>query len=245
MSMSSESFAESLQILEVLDGAIPKGIVAIGVSPAKIFYNTEADLEMAANKERLPYLTPVTESILEESGIYPSKTILPFAFWLQRSWIKRAYEHTLDPAKSKSYEQYAYLGLQRWSPEMFSRNDLLEHNFGPLVRYRENWVLNRKLLSEMARWGRRNAVPIVLIELTLHSSFYEGTRHIADFKSLYRNEILKFAAEYELPYFNLVETSGLQDSDFFNYGHILTGKSDYTDAFVESIARIYNETYSE
>jgi len=238
LSLSGASFAELLAILENTGEGWP-GVVCVGVSPATLFSEGFGGYARAALHEALPHRAPAMEAILAESGFQSASS--PLALVRQRSWIRRYARVRLGAETPFAYQPYRYVGPTPQPPWPLPdwRSDQAFHlAFGRHLRREErNWQLNRRLLGAILDWRDRTGVPVILIENTLHPEM--KTRVAAEFPGAlarYAERRAALCAERGVSYYDLPALAGIQDDDFYDGAHVLSGKDRYTAQLVKAVA---------
>lgn len=227
--------AETLQLLETA-GKSWRGVAVIGTSAIIYAGCGVAEFNRSARLERFPFASPEMKRILDRYGFTSEhgRSNIPISLDL---WIER-YLKGRD-LQSLQYEPYIYPTLAPWPPERFSDvpSILRFYNQAPL-NFEQSMVINAEFYEAFADWSRRTGIPLVMVDLTLHSGTLNYLETLGRVISRYEEFIDDFSRRRSIPVIDAVANAGITDADYRDPAHIFRKREDYTRALFEGLGGI-------
>lgn len=234
-SASGLVLAETLQLVE-LAGERWKGAIVLGTSPVIYAGCGRAEFERSVNLERFPFASGTMSRILEHHGYRPDdrrrNTPITLDLWVER-YLKGRDLHKLQ------YDPYFYPTLAPWTADKYSDvASLLRFYNNSILNHAESAEINAGFYDAIADRCEKIGVPLLLVELTLHSATKAYLESLAGVVTKYERFVSDFVQRRGLPYFDAPTAAGITDADFRDPAHIFQKRGEYTDALISRVAAI-------
>ncbi len=232
MSVSGLVAAETLQLIEAIK-ILNNGILVIGFSPIILAGCGEAEYWRAVKHQRFPFAAAKMDKILSDNGykvgsedIQPSMSV---DLWAERYLKGRSLEEL-------QYEPYLYPTLAPWDRDKYQdEKSILQFYNNAILNFEQSIKINKILFRTMAEYCRSKNIPVVLINLTLHSemlTYLERLGGIVEKSNLFVDELRR---DYGMPFVDSVKAAGITDDDFRDPAHIYRKRDIYTEASIDGV----------
>jgi acyl carrier protein len=235
-SVSGLVAAESIQLLEQTSESW-QGIVVIGISPIILAGCGVNEFERSANFKRFPFPSYRMESVLAKNGYTCSPTD---EHTYLDSWVKD-YIGERD-ISNLDYKPYMYPTLEPWKPEKFDDPESINRFYNnSIFNYTESIKINTQFFEEYLLWSNETNIPVIFIELTIHSLTAKYLEDIGGIMTTYKNVIDNFTKDKRFNYLNVLESAGITDSDFRDPAHIYRKREEFTNEILKGLKQYIHE----
>ena len=93
-----------------------------------------------------------------------------------------------------------------------------------------------ELYEAIADWHERAGIPLVLVELTLHSRAVAQLDDIGNLRPRYEEFLADFVRRRRLAYIDAPSIARITDDDFRDPAHIFRKREEYTQAIIDGVA---------